>query len=175
MEPHSLVGGMGEGSWSGRGLACGLQDQRLMARPPARAGGRSGLLTGGESGNPNGYSLPFSQRVPSHIPSPPSRWAGRYGPFAVRAAGRVSCKKYGLPPHNPTREGSPEGRTSSLWGSFPHFFPRNGAPAGQAKFLAVPTAPGKTHHRLPRQTRRKNQTPCAGIQTYTGGFIIVTV
>ena len=104
-----------------------------MARPPARAGGRSGLLTGGESGNPNGYSLPFSQRVPSHIPSPPSRWAGRYGPFAVRAAGRVSCKKYGLPPHNPTREGSPEGRTSSLWGSFPHFFPRNGAPAGQAK------------------------------------------
>ena len=118
---------------SGRGLACGLQDQRLMARPPARAGGRSGLLTGGESGNPNGYSLPFSQRVPSHIPSPPSRWAGRYGPFAVRAAGRVSCKKYGLPPHNPTREGSPEGRTSSLWGSFPHFFPRNGAPAGQAK------------------------------------------
>ena len=117
---------------SGRGLACGLKDQRLMARPPARAGGRSGLLTGGESGNPNGYSLPFSQRVPSHIPSPPSRWAGRYGPFAVRAAGRVSCKKYGLPPHNPTREGSPEGRTSSLWGSFPHFFPRNGAPAGQA-------------------------------------------
>ena len=117
---------------SGRGLACGLQDQRLMARPPARAGGRSGLLTVGESGNPNGYSLPFSQRVPSHIPSPPSRWAGRYGPFAVRAAGRVSCKKYGLPPHNPTREGSPEGRTSSLWGSFPHFFPRNGAPAGQA-------------------------------------------
>ena len=132
MEPYSLVGGMGEGSWSNWGLACGLQDQRLMARPPARAGGRSGLLTGGESGNPNGYSLPFSQRVPSHIPSPPSRWAGRYGPFAVRAAGRVSCKKYGLPPHNPTREGSPEGRTSSLWGSFPHFFPRNGAPAGQA-------------------------------------------
>ena len=175
MEPYSLVGGMGEGSWSNWGLACGLKDQRLMARPPARAGGRSGLLTGGESGNPNGYSLPFSQRVPSHIPSPPSRWAGRYGPFAVRAAGRVSCKKYGLPPHNPTREGSPEGRTSSLWGSFPHFFPRNGAPAGQAKFLAVPTAPGKTHHRLPRQTRRKNQTPCAGIQTYTGGFIIATV
>ena len=115
------------------GLACGLQDQRLMARPPARAGGRSGLLTGGESGNPNGYSLPFSQRVPSHIPSPPSRWAGRYGPFAVRAAGRVSCKKYGLPPHNPTREGGSGGGTSSPGGSFPHFFPRNGAPAGQAK------------------------------------------
>ena len=132
MEPHSLVGGMGEGGWSGRGLACGLQDRRLMARPPARAGGRSGLLTGGESGNPNGYSLPFSQRVPSHIPSPPSRWAGRYGPFTVRAAGQVPRKKYSLPPHNPTREGGPGGGTSSPGGSFPHFFPRNEAPAGQA-------------------------------------------
>ena len=33
---------------SSRGLACGLKDQRLMARPPARAGGRSGLLSGGK-------------------------------------------------------------------------------------------------------------------------------
>ena len=48
LEPHSLVGGTGEGDWSGRGLACGLKDQRLMARPPARAGGRSGLLSGGK-------------------------------------------------------------------------------------------------------------------------------
>ena len=157
MEPHSLVGGMGEGSWSNWGLACGLQDQRLMARPPARAGGRSGLLTGGESGNPNGYSLPFSQRVPSHIPSPPSRWAGRYGPFAVRAAGRVSCKKYGLPPHNPTREGSPEGRTSSLWGSFPHFFPRNGAPAGQATVPCRSNGVGENPQR-PRRRRTQRQS-----------------
>ena len=127
-----------------------------MARPPARAGGRSGLLTGGESGNPNGYSLPFSQRVPSHIPSPPSRLAGRYGPFAVRAAGRVSCKKYGLPPHNPTREGSPEGRTSSLWGSFPHFFPRNGAPAGQAKVPCRSNGVGETPQR-PRRRRTQRQ------------------
>ena len=43
-------GGKGEGSYFGRGLACGLQDQRLMARPPARAGGRSGLLTEGKTG-----------------------------------------------------------------------------------------------------------------------------
>ena len=157
MEPHSLVGGTGEGDWSGRGLACGLKDQRLMARPPARAGGRSGLLTGGESGNPNGYSLPFSQRVPSHIPSPPSQWAGRYGPFAVRAAGRVSCKKYGLPPHNPTREGSPEGRTSSLWGSFPHFFPRNGAPAGQATVPCRSNGVGENPQR-PRRRRTQRQS-----------------
>ena len=118
---------------SSRGLACGLKDQRLMARPPARAGGRSGLLTGGESGKPKRLLSAFSQRVSIHVPSPPSRWAGRYGPFAVRAAGRVSRKKYSLPPHNPTREGGPGGGTSSPGGSFPHFFPRNGAPAGQAK------------------------------------------
>ena len=111
---------------SGRGLPAASKTN-LMARPPARAGGRSGLLTGGESGNPNGYSLPFSQRVPSHIPSPPSRWAGRYGPFAVRAAGRVSCKKYGLPPHNPTREGESRGRTSSLW-VLPPFLPKKWGP-----------------------------------------------
>ena len=160
---------------SGRGLACGLQDQRLMARPPARAGGRSGLLTGGESGNPNGYSLPFSQRVPSHIPSPPSRWAGRYGPFAVRAAGRVSCKKYGLPPHNPTREGSPEGRTSSLWGSFPHFFPRNGAPAGQAKVPCRFNGVGETPQRAPPvptaqgQNTKNQPLPSPG----TAGFLCV--
>ena len=74
----------------------------------------------------------FSQRAPTHVPSPPSRWAGRYEPFAVRAAGQVSRKRYSLPPHNPTREGGPGGGTSSPGGSFPHFFPRNEAPAGQA-------------------------------------------
>ena len=133
MEPHSLVGKTGEGGWSDWSLACGLQDQRLMARPPARAGGRSGLLTGGESGKPKRLLSAFSQRVSIHVPSPPSRWAGRYGPFNVRAAGQVSSEKYSLPPHHPTREGGPGGGTSSPGGSFPHFFPRNGAPAGQAK------------------------------------------
>ena len=54
-------------------LACGLQDQRLMARPPARAGGRSGLLTGGESGKPNGYSLPSPK---GYLPTSPARPAG---------------------------------------------------------------------------------------------------
>ena len=73
LEPHPLVRGTGEGDWSGRGLACGLKDQRLMARPPARAGGRSGLLTGGESGKPNGYSLPFPK---GYLPTSPARPAG---------------------------------------------------------------------------------------------------
>ena len=175
MEPHSLVGGTGEGG-SVR-LGPGLRPPRPTPHgPPTGSGGREKwFVDGRKAWKIERLLSAFSQRVPTHIPSPPSRWAGRYQRDKERAAGQVSHKKYSLPPHNPTREGSPEGRTSSLWGSFPHFFPRNGAPAGQAKFLAVPTAPGKTHHRLPRQTRRKNQTPCAGIQTYTGGFIIVTV
>ena len=146
-----------------------------MARPPARAGGRSGLLAAGKNGKSNGYSLPFSQRVPSHIPSPPSRWAGRYGPFTVRAAGQVFHKKYSLPPHNPTREGSPEGRTSSLWGSFPHFFPRNGAPAGQAKVPCRFNGVGETPQRAPPvptaqgQNTKNQPLPSPG----TAGFLCV--
>ena len=53
-------------------LACGLQDQRLMARPPARAGGRSGSLTGGKSGNPQVYSLPSPKGYPSTSPARPA-------------------------------------------------------------------------------------------------------
>ena len=128
-----------------------------MARPPARAGGRSGLLTGGESGKPKRLLSAFSQRVSIHVPSPPSRWAGRYGPSIVRAAGRVSHKKSSLPPPNPTREGSPEGRTSSLWGSFPHFFPRNGAPAGQATVPCRSNGVGENPQR-PRRRRTQRQS-----------------
>ena len=178
MEPHSLVGKTGEGGWSDWSLACGLQDQRLMARPPARAGGRSGLLTGGESGKPKRLLSAFSQRVSIHVPSPPSRWAGRYQRDKERAAGRVSRKKYSLPLHNPTREGGPGGGTSSPGGSFPHFFPRNGAPAGQAKvpcrsngvrknpqwaplgrtpFPALPTA--KEPHPIPHRVRLSPPPP----------------
>ena len=55
------------------------------------------------------------------------------------------------PPTQPHQKG----RTSSLWGSFPHFFPRNGAPAGQAK---VPCrSNGGRKERLPH--RRDPPTP----------------
>ena len=67
-------GGKGEGSYFGRSLACGLQDQRLMARPPARAGGRSGLLTAEKSGKPKGFSPPSPKGYP---PTSPARPAGR--------------------------------------------------------------------------------------------------
>ena len=132
MEPHSLVEERGKvvGSvWAWPAAS------KTNASWPAHQLGRAGevVYCREEKWKPERLLSAFSQRVPTHAPSPPSRWAGRYGPSNVRAAGRVSRKKYSLPPHNPTREGSPEGRTSSLWGSFPHFFPRNGAPAGQAK------------------------------------------
>ena len=179
MEPHSLVGGMGEGSWSNWGLACGLQDQRLMARPPARAGGRSGLLTVGESGNPNGYSLPFSQRVPSHIPSPPSRWAGRYQRDKERAAGQVLRKKYGLPHTIPPEKGVqreeplPSGVLSPI--SSQEMGPR----LGKLSFPAVPTACAKTHNgprpgglrsRLFQRRRKAPKKPEAAARVPRGGF-----
>ena len=154
MEPHSLVGGTGEGGWSCRGLACGLQDQRLAGPPTGRAGGKSGLLTGGKSGKPNGYSLP-SPKVPTHVPSPPSRWARAVTTFNVRLQARYPTSEVQPPPHHPTREGGPGGGTSSPGGSFPHFFPRNGAPAGQAK---VPCrSNGGRKERLPH--RRDTPTP----------------
>ncbi len=70
-------------------LACGLQDQRLMARPPARAGGRSGSLTGGKSGNPQVYSLPSPKGYPSTSPARPAGGRAVTGPFNVKAAGQV--------------------------------------------------------------------------------------
>ena len=120
--------------------------------PPTGSGGREKwFIVGRKKWEIERVFSPFSQRAPTHAPSPPSRWAGRYGPSNVRAAGQVTSEKYNFPPHNPTREGSPEGRTSSLWGSFPHFFPRNGALAGQAIVPARSNGAGKN--------RRKGDIP----------------
>ena len=130
-------------------LGPGLRPPRPTPHgPPTSSGGREKWFVDGRRKRETERLLSaFSQRAPTHAPSPPSRWAGRYGPFNVRAAGQVPRKKYSLPPHNPTREGGPGGGTSSPGGSFPHFFPRNGAPAGQAK---VP---------CPFQRQRKRHVP----------------
>ena len=168
---------MGEGGWGGMGLACGLQDQRLMARPPARAGGRSSLLTGGESGKPNGYFLPSPKGYP---PTSPARPAGGRAVTSVTKRGPQAgyLVRSTASPTPPTREGGPGGGTSSPGGSFPHFFPRNGAPAGQAKvpcrsngvrknpqwaplgrtpFPALPTA--KEPHPIPHRVRLSPPPP----------------
>ena len=132
-------------------LGPGLRPQRPTPHgPPTSSGGREKWFINSRKKRKIERLLSaFSQRVPTHVPSPPSRWAGRYGPSNVRAAGRVSRKKYSLPPHTPTREGGPGGGTSSPGGSFPHFFPRNGAPAGQAKVPCRSNGIGKNLQRAP--------------------------
>ena len=148
MEPHSLVGGTGEGGWSGRGLACGLQDQRLMARPPARAGGRSGLLTGGESGKPNGSSLPSPK---GYRPTFPARPAGGRAVTGLSLGGpqarypvRGTASPHTTPPEKGVQreEPLPSGVLSPI--SSQEMGPRLGKPG----FPAVPTAPARNHKGL---------------------------
>ena len=148
-------GGRNGGRWF-RQVGAWPAASKTNASWPAHQLGRAGevVYCREEKWKPERLLSAFSQRVPRHVPSPPSRWAGRYGPFNVRAAGQVTSEKYNLPPHNPTREGSPEGRTSSLWGSFPHFFPRNGAPAGQAPVPARSNSAEKTPRQCGKNPRQ---------------------
>ena len=121
-------------------LACGLKDQRLMARPPARAGGRSGLLTGGESGKPNGYFLPSPKGYP---PTSPARPAGGRAVTSVTKRGpqagypvRSTASPSTTPPEKgvPGEEPPPPGVLSPI--SSQEMGPRPGRP----RFPAVPTA-----------------------------------
>ena len=123
MEPYSLVGGMGEGSWSNWGLACGLKDQRLMARPPARAGGRSGLLTVGKHGKSKGYSPPSPKGYPLTSPARP---AGGRAVTSVTTRGpqaRYPVRSTAFPPRTHQRRGS-RGRNLLPRGFFPPFLPK---------------------------------------------------
>ena len=127
MEPHSLVGGMGEGGWSGIGLACGLQDQRLMARPPARAGGRGGSLTGGKSGKRNGFSPPFPK---GYLSTPPARPAGGRAVTSLSLGGPQA--RYPVrgtaSPHTPHQRRGSRGRNLLPRGFFPPFLPKKWGP-----------------------------------------------
>ena len=121
-------------------LACGLKDQRLMARPPARAGGRSGLLSRGKSGNPNGYFLPSPKGYPSTSPARPAGGRAvtsvtKRGPqagYPVRSTASPST----TPPEKgvPGEEPPPPGVLSPI--SSQEMGPRLGKP----RFPAVPTA-----------------------------------
>ena len=70
-----------------------------------------------------------AQRVPKFLPFParPAGGAGRYGRKENRPQARQK-KKEDLPRVLQTRAGSPEGRNSPLWPSFPPFLGRNGGP-----------------------------------------------
>ncbi len=146
MEPHSLAGGTGKGGWVGMGLACGLQDQRLMARPPAWAGGRSGLLTGGTSGKRNGFSPPFPK---GYLSTSPARPAGGRAVTSVPMRGpqaryqeRSTASPYTTPPEKgvPGEEPPPPGVLSPI--SSQEMGPRLGKPP----FPAVPTAWANPHN-----------------------------
>ena len=150
-------GGKNGGRWLVR-LEPGLRPPEPTPHgPPTGSDGREKwFVDGRKEWEIERVFSPFSQRAPAHAPSPPSRWAGRYQRSNERAAGQVPRKKYSLPPHNPTREGGPGGGTSSPGGSFPHFFPRNGAPAGQATGPCRSNGVGETPQR-PRRRRTQRQ------------------
>ena len=176
MEPHSLVEERGKVVPSGRGLACGLQDQRLMARPPARAGGRSGLLSRGKSGNPNGYFLPSPKGYP---PTSPARPAGGRAVTSVTKRGpqagypvRSTASPSTTPPEKgvPGEEPPPPGVLSPI--SSQEMGPRPGrprcrsngvrknpqwAPLGRTPFPALPTA--KEPHPIPHRVRLSPPPP----------------
>ena len=147
MEPHSLVGGMGEGGWSGRGLACGLQDQRLMARPPARAGGRSGSLTGGKSGKRNGFSPPFPKGYLSTSPARPAGGRAATGLSLGGPQARYPVRGTASPTQLHQRRES-RGKNLFPLGFFPPFLPKKWGPGWAS------------HRSLPFQRRgRKPATP----------------
>ncbi len=72
-------------------LVPGLRPPRPTPHgPPTGSGGREKwFVDGRKKWEPASILSSFSQRVPLHVPSPPSWWAGRYGPFNVKAAGQV--------------------------------------------------------------------------------------
>ena len=143
--------------------------------PPTSSGGREKwFLDGRKKWETKRFFSSFSQRVPAHVLSPPSRWAGRYGPSTVRAAGQVSRQKYSLPPHTHQRRGS-RGRNLLPRGFFPPFLPKKWGP-GWASHRSRPfqrrgtisttSPPDKPSifpgHTLgkPTVSLRKKYTPC---------------
>ena len=136
MEPHSLVGETGEGGWSGRGLACGLQDQRHG--PPTGSGGRVWFVDGRKKVGKNGFSSLFPKGTCPR-PQPAQPVDGPLRAFQCEAAGQVSRKRYSLPHIIPPEKGfreepPPPGVLSPI--SSQEMGPRPGRP----RFPAVPTA-----------------------------------
>ena len=149
MEPHSLVGGMGEGSWSGRGLACGLQDQRLMARPPARAGGRSGSLTGGKSGKRNGFSPPFPTGYLSTSPARPAGGRAATGLSLGGPQARYPVRGTASPTQLHQRRES-RGKNLFPLGFFPPFLPKKWGPGWETTVPRRSNGVGEEPHTAPR-------------------------
>ena len=147
MEPHSLVGGMGEGSWSNWGLACGLKDQRLMARPPARAGGRSGLLSGGKVETRTVTLCLLPKGTPPR-PQPAQPVGGPLRAFQCEGRRPGNQREVQLPPTQPHQRRESRGKNLFPLGFFPPFLPKKWGPGWAS------------HRSLPFQRRgRKPATP----------------
>ena len=125
--------------------------------PPTSSGGREKwFVDGRRKRETKRFLSAFSQRVPTHVPSPPSRWAGRYGPSSVRAAGQVSRQKYSLPHTTPPEKGVPGEEPPPPGVLSPISSQEMGPRLGKPRFPAVPTAPEKT--RTPRPKTTPNRT-----------------
>ena len=162
-------------------LGPGLRPQRPTPHgPPTSSGGREKwFVDGRRKRETERLFSAFSQRVPTHVPSPPSRWAGRYQRDKERAAGQVLRKKYSLPHTIPPEKGVqreeplPSGVLSPI--SSQEMGPRLGKPP----FPAVPTACAKTHNgprpgglrsRLFQRRRKAPKKPEAAARFPRGGF-----
>ena len=99
-------GGRNGGRWLVRYWP-GLRPPRPTPHgPPTGSGGREKwFVDGRKKWKIERLLSAFSQRVPTHVPSPPSRWAGRYQRDKERAAGQVLRKKYSLPHTIPPEKG----------------------------------------------------------------------
>ena len=133
-------GCVGEGCTSH--LVPGLRPPRPTPHgPPPGSGGREKwFVDGRRKRETKRFLSAFSQRAPTHVPSPPSRWAGRYGPFNVRAAGQVPRKKYSLPHTTPPEKGVPGEEPPPPGVLSPISSQEMGPRLGKPKFPAVPTA-----------------------------------
>ena len=88
--PHTPFWTVVEAAWVSVGLPWPAASRPTPHGPPTSSGGREKwFVDGRRKRETKRFLSAFSQRVPPHVPSPPSRWAGRYRPFAGRAAGQV--------------------------------------------------------------------------------------
>ena len=137
---------------SGRGLACGLQDQRLMARPPAWADGRSGLLTEGKNGNPNGSSLPFPKGYLSTSPARPAGGRAATGLSLGGPQARYPVRGTASPTQLHQRRES-RGKNLFPLGFFPPFLPKKWGPGRVGQGSLPFQRRGSWNNLLPQQKK----------------------
>ena len=136
-----------------------------MARPPARAGGRSGLLTVGKHGKSKGYSPPSPKGYPLTSPARP---AGGRAVTSVTTRGpqaRYPVRSTAFPPRTHQRRGS-RGRNLLPRGFFPPFLPKKWGPGRAGPVPRRSNGVGKGPHHGPYPDRPKGVPPhpsCAAI------------